>query len=57
MFIRKLRWVLLRITGIMAHELGHPLDNMNVEGLAFHDHYNKEASQTIEIVLTSMELA
>lgn len=40
---------LLRITGIMAHELGHPLDNMNVEGLAFHDHYNKEASQAIEI--------
>ncbi|MCH2534450.1 MAG: AarF/UbiB family protein [Bdellovibrionales bacterium] len=46
---KEIKYGILRIIGIIAHELAHPLDHVQHDKISIHDHYKKQASQAIEI--------
>lgn len=46
---KEIKYGILRIIGVIAHELAHPLDNVQHDKISIHDHYKKQASQAIEI--------
>lgn len=46
---KEISYGILRIIGIISHELAHPLDNVQHDKISIHDHYSNAASQAIEI--------